>query len=143
MIRVVRRGPRADQGGRRYWLSNGWFVDGDDLLHKRYYREHRYSAWEPGASATGGAAFRGSANRLQELLRQLDRSITYEMQLGDVHFHWTPANPQGRIFAHIGRTGGWIPGGEWLSGPAFSAACRNWRQPGHGHPQPVDEPGDS
>ena len=131
MIRVVRRGPRADQGGRRYWLSNGWFIDGDNLSYKRHYREHRYSAYAPGAGPNGTAGFVGSADRLQDLLRLLDRSITYEMQLGDVHFHWTPANPAGRIWTHVGRAGGWIPGGEWLSGPAFSAACRVWYDAHH------------
>jgi hypothetical protein len=126
MIRVIRRDPRADQGGTRYWLNCGWFIDGDDLAHKRHYREHRYSAYEPGAGPTGGAEFRGSASRLADLLGQLSRSIHYEAQIGDVHFHWTPANRDGRIWAHVGRAGGWIPGGEWLSGPAFSAACRVW-----------------
>jgi hypothetical protein len=126
MIRIVHRGPRADSGGRRYWLNNGWFIDGDALTHKRYYRDHRYSAYEPGASLSGCAEFRGSSNRLDDLLAQLSRSVAYETQIGDVHFHWTPANQGGRIFAHIGRAGGWIPGGEWLSGPAFSAACRVW-----------------
>jgi hypothetical protein len=53
--------------GTRYWLSNGWFIDGSRVrAHQHYGR--RYSLWEPGAGPGGIAAWRGGADRLADVL---------------------------------------------------------------------------
>lgn len=48
----------------RYRLENGWFIDRANTNAHRAYG-YKYSLWEPGASPTGGAAFRGGSSTLK------------------------------------------------------------------------------
>lgn len=54
----------------RYRLSNGWFMDKDPHTCHRHYG-YLYSLWEPGASESGGAAWRGGGNTLKVTLAQI------------------------------------------------------------------------
>jgi hypothetical protein len=52
----------------RYRLSNGWFMDKDRNMHQRYHRDDVYSLWEPGASVSGCAAYRGGGKTKKNVL---------------------------------------------------------------------------
>ena len=50
-------------GFTRYWLSNGWFIDGARRSY-HYHAGWKYSLWEPGGDPSGCAGFRGGAPTL-------------------------------------------------------------------------------
>ena len=58
----------------RYRLSNGWFMDYSKIRCHRYYPEHPYSVFEPGASFGGFAAFRASGRTQKEVMRILNKA---------------------------------------------------------------------
>jgi hypothetical protein len=66
--RGVRRTEKLCNGDlTRYWLDNGWFIDGTDRRGHQYHG-YRYSIWGPGMAPSGIAAFMGGFSRLKDAI---------------------------------------------------------------------------
>ena len=48
--------PQGAEGHMRWHLSNGWFIDREERVHRRHMG-YKYSIWAPGASKGGNALF--------------------------------------------------------------------------------------
>jgi hypothetical protein len=71
-VTVVDKRSGVIPDGVRHYLSNGWFIDGQDRTTARPVREHRYSVWEPGAHESGCAELRGTDGSLERLLARVN-----------------------------------------------------------------------
>ena len=56
--------PQNCAAWKRYYLSNGWFIDGA-TKHYAYLGDHKYTLYEPGGHPSGCAGLRGSAPTLK------------------------------------------------------------------------------
>jgi hypothetical protein len=99
-LTVVARHPQAADGSTRYDLSNGWFVMGETHHDRRHFRDHRYSAYAPGASPDGFATAVGTGGNLDQLVRSLAASIR------PVTAPTEPSLPEGETFEQQASTDG-------------------------------------
>jgi hypothetical protein len=80
---VVSAWPVGTGGGTRFQLPGEWFVDHEPRVGRRHFRDHPYTLYESGAAPGGGAALRGSAESLDEMMH-LWRKLTGRLREGDV-----------------------------------------------------------
>lgn len=67
-VTVIHREVQVAAGDIRYHLSNGWYIQRCERLH-RSYQGNRYELWEPGGSQDGRyAGFRGGTSSLADAL---------------------------------------------------------------------------
>lgn len=99
-LTIVARHPQAADGSTRYDLSNGWFVMGETHHDRRHFRDHRYSAYAPGASPDGFATAVGTGGNLDRLVRSVDASIR------PVAVSTESSAPEGGTFEHQASTDG-------------------------------------
>jgi hypothetical protein len=80
---VVSAWPIGTGGGTRFQLPGDWFVDHEPRVARRHTRSRPYTLYESGGAPSGGAALRGEAATLDEVLHTW-RKLTGRLRESDV-----------------------------------------------------------